>query len=212
MIPLILKLKKTRHKEIAKAQDIIIEELYKTFDKAVLHGGTAVWRCYNGNRFSEDIDVYLQKNSEKINTLFANLERRGFYIEKKKIGQNSLYSSLQWNRTTVRLEALFKEVDGILKEYETSEGNLITVYTLSAKELVKEKTSAYLTRRKIRDLYDIFFLLRHIKSKDETVKELNILVKRFKEPLDEKELKVLIIEGIAPNAKKMLEYIKDWLR
>lgn len=212
MIPLILKLKKTRHKEIAKAQDLIVEELYKIFDKAVLHGGTVIWRCYQGNRFSEDVDVYLSKYPEKINTLFTNLERRGFLVEKKKVSQNSLCSALQWDRVTIRLEALFKKIDGTLKEYETSEGNFITVYTLSAEELVKEKINAYLKRRKIRDLYDIFFLLRHVKSKDKIVKELEILVKRFKEPLDEEELKVLIIDGIAPDARKMLEYIKDYTR
>ena len=73
MIPLILKLKKSSQKEIAKAQDLIVEEIYKIFDKAIIHGGTSIWRCYNGNRFSEDIDMYIPKEISKINDLFENL-------------------------------------------------------------------------------------------------------------------------------------------
>ena len=34
--------------------------------------------------------------------------------------------------------------------------------------------------------------------------------KEFKSPIDEKELKILILEGIAPNYKEILEYIKQW--
>lgn len=207
MIPLILKLKKVIHKEVAKAQDLIVEELYKIFDKAVLHGGTAIWRCYKGNRFSEDIDVYLPKDTKNINILFKNLEKKGFIIEKKKISENSLFSKLILNRTLVRFEAIFKRQEGVLKEYETAEGNLITVYTLLPEEIIKEKTDAYLKRFKIRDLYDIFFLLRHVKDKDKVMVNLKTLIRKFKKPIDEKELKVLIIEGIIPNVGDMKSYI-----
>lgn len=207
MIPVILKLKKTVHKEIAKAQDIIIEELYVSFEKAVLHGGTSIWRCYNGNRFSEDIDVYLPRDVKKINTLFEKLKERGFNITKKKIGKVSLFSILQLNRTVVRFEAIFKKVKGSLKEYENAESNFITVYTLTPEELIREKVSAYLKRLKIRDLYDVFFLLRYIKNKDKIKGELKKLINNFKMPIDEKELKVLIIEGIVPNVDEILKYI-----
>ncbi len=210
MIPLILKLKKLRHKEIAKAQDLIVEELYTVFNNAVMHGGTAIWRCYKGNRFSEDIDVYLTKNIEKLNILFSNLENKGFAIEKKKISENSLYSNLVFNGTAVRFEALFKNVEGILKEYETAEGNLITIYTLGAEELIKEKINAYSERLKIRDLYDIFFLLRYA-DKSKVKLDIKKLLKQFKKPLDEQELKILILEGLTPDVEKMIQYLKSFI-
>jgi predicted nucleotidyltransferase component of viral defense system len=209
MIPLILRLKKARHKEIAKAQDLIVEGLYNVFNNAVLHGGTAIWRCYKGNRFSEDVDVYLTKNNEKLNILFSNLEKKGFLIEKKKISANSLYSNLIFNGTAVRFEALFKPRDRILKEYETAEGNFITVYTLSAEELIKEKVAAYLKRLRIRDLYDVFFLLRYA-DKSKVRQDIKKLSEQFNKPLDEQELKVLILEGLTPSAEKMLQYIKSF--
>jgi predicted nucleotidyltransferase component of viral defense system len=212
MIPLILRLKKKGHKELAKAEDLIVEELYKFFSNAVLHGGTAIWRCYNGNRFSEDIDVYIEKDIKKIDALFEALEKKGFSIQKKKIGEKSLFSVLQFNRQIVRLEAIFKKAGGFLAEYETVEGNFITVYALTPEELIKEKINAYLKRFKVRDLYDVFFLLRHVKDKNKILDELRKLLNNFKEPIDKTELKVLIIEGIVPGTEKIIEYIKHYAK
>ncbi|MBI2110303.1 nucleotidyl transferase AbiEii/AbiGii toxin family protein [Candidatus Woesearchaeota archaeon] len=211
MLPLILRLKRESHKQIALAQDIIVQEMYKIFNDAVLHGGTAIWRCYKGKRFSEDIDVYLKGEAEKINLFFSNLEKRGFTIKKKKIGENSLFSLLSINRTEVRFEALFKKKSGVLKEYETAEGNLITVYTLAPEEFINEKAEAYLKRLKVRDLYDVFFLLRYAQHKDKVKLSLQKITKGFKAPRDEKDLKILILEGVVPNVQDMKEYIKSYM-
>ena len=210
MIPLILKLKKNAHKEIAVAQDLIIQEIVNVFDNAVLHGGTGIWRCYNGNRFSEDIDIYLRKDIDKIDLFFKNLERKGFTIEKKRIKDNSLYSTVRINGTIVRVEGLFKRIEGILKEYETIDGNFITIYSLAPEELIIEKVETYLKRLKIRDLYDIFFLLRYVNDTIKVNHAVKKLIKNFDRPVDEKELKVLILEGLVPDYGKMLEYIKKW--
>src|SRR3989338_458398 len=109
MMPLILRLKKETHRNIARAQDTIVNEIFSVFEEAALHGGTAIWRCYNGNRFSEDIDVYIKRDLDRINLLFNKLEKKGFVIVKRKIGRNRLFSTLQFNRTLVRFEALFKK-------------------------------------------------------------------------------------------------------
>jgi len=210
-IPIILKLRKGSHKEIAKAQDIVVKILYETFEKAVFHGGTAIWRCYNGNRFSEDVDVYIPNDREKINFLFKKFEKAGFRIEKKKISENSIYSKLKMNNTEVRFEALLRKSSGILKDYETAEGNIIVVYTLTPEDFIEEKVNTYLKRLKIRDLYDIFFLLRHVKNKDDVKKILRKLAKGFRKPEDEADLKVLILEGIIPKADKMIDYIKSFI-
>jgi predicted nucleotidyltransferase component of viral defense system len=211
MIPLVLRLRKAAHKEIAKAQDMVVTELYRIFESAILHGGTSIWRCYGGNRFSEDIDSYVPKDQGRIGALFENLERRGFVIQKKKVTEKSVYSDLRLNRTAVRFEATFRKVRGVLKEYETSDGNLITVYTLTPEDLIREKVNAYLGRLKIRDLYDIFFLLRHAKEKERVREPLSLLITDFKMPVDREELKALIIEGIVPAPGAMIEYIKRWL-
>ena len=211
MIPLILRLKKSAHKEIAAAQDLVVITLYDIFNNAVLHGGTSIWRCYKGNRFSEDIDAYIPKEIDKINSLFNVLLKKGFIIKKKKIIKNSIFSVLYYRKTVVRFEAIFKKVNGSLKEYETSDGNFITVYTLEPEELIIEKIKTYLGRLKIRDLYDIFFLLRYVKNNEKVENRVKELISDFKKPIDESELKVLIIEGLVPSSDKMISYIKNWI-
>ena len=206
--PLVLRLKKEGHKRIAKAQDLIIQEVYRAFGTGVLHGGTAVWRCYGGNRFSEDVDMYVVRDLEKLQVLFEHLKKRGFSIIKKKVGERAFYSVLELDRVQVRFEALFKRVHGSLKEYESVDGNFFMVYTLTPEELIKEKVEAYLNRRKIRDLYDVFFLLGHVKAIGPVMECLGRLIKQFQQPVDKKELKVLIFEGIIPDDQKLLEYIK----
>lgn len=209
MIPLRIRLKREMHRNVATAQDLIMEEMYSAFSDAVLHGGTAIWRCYGGNRFSEDIDVYLKKDDNRIDQFFKNLENKGFIIEKKKISKNSIFSKLMLNRTLVRFEAVFKSIKGSLKEYETADGNFIAVYTLTPEELIIEKVDTYMKRLKIRDLYDIFFLLRHVKDNRKISSKLKLFIREFKQPIDEKDLKVIILEGLTPSSEKMLEYIKD---
>jgi len=207
-IPLILKLKRINHRKIAEAQDMIIKELYKVFDKAVLHGGTALWRCYEGNRFSEDVDVYIPRDIRKINLLFEKFEKAGFKIIKKKIGENSIYSVLNFNGTLVRFEVLFKKIRGFLKEYAEINGSLMIVYTLTPEELIEEKLNTYLKRLKIRDLYDVFFLLRYVKIDEKIRKRLEHLIKNFKKPVDEQDLKIIIIEGLVPSIEDLFLRIK----
>jgi len=211
-IPLNLKLKKRSQKDLAYAQDVLIEELYNFFPNAIIHGGTAIWRCYNGNRFSEDIDIYIIKDDNKINNFFKSLEKKGFRIIKKRIKENSLYSEIIINDTSIRFEATFQTKKPSLRRYETSESFFINVLTLSIEELIIEKVHAYLKRRKIRDLYDIFFLLNNAKKEKGVINYLNKLIKNFEEPIDETNLTTIIISGAIPNSKQLMEGIKIWVK
>ncbi len=211
MLPIVLRLRKALHKSVAKAQDLIMEAVYEVFDDAVLHGGTSIWRCYKGNRFSEDMDVYLPRDVKKLNKLFQTFEKKGFVIEKKRIKENSVYSTLNLNGTLVRFESLFKKVEPSLKEYETAEGNLLSVYTLTPEQLIKEKAATYLKRRKVRDLYDVFFLLRYVEDVSAIRSALGDFLSKFEKPVDAAELKVLLFEGLVPTVEKMLTYIKSRL-
>jgi predicted nucleotidyltransferase component of viral defense system len=207
-IPLQARLKKESWRKLASAQDLIVNETYKIFPSAVLHGGTAIWRCYNGKRFSEDLDFYLPKDGKKVNDLFNTLEKKGFNIIKKKISENSIYSELEFNRVSVRLEAIFRKVRGILCDYESSEGNIISIYSLSAENFIIEKISTYLKRFKIRDLWDIFFLLKDIKDINKISDSVSKLIKEYGKPVDEENLQSIILEGIVPSSNKIIEYIK----
>ena len=207
-IPLAVRLKRESHRKIAYAQDLVLEQVYKSFNNAVLHGGTAIWRCFSGKRFSEDLDFYLENSKEKINSVFDNLEKIGFKIVKKKVSDTSVYSELEFDRVRVRLEAIFKKVSGILSDYENSEGNTISIYSLSAEDFIKEKIETYLKRKKIRDLWDIYFLIKELKDISRIKKELSRLVKIYTPPIDEDNLKLIILEGITPTSREMFDYIR----
>lgn len=211
-LPISLKLKKRMHKDVAYAQDILVDSLYRFFPDAIIHGGTAIWRCYKGNRFSEDVDVYIKKNEKKIEELFAELEKKGFKIVKKRIKENSLYSVLDFNGTNVALEAVFKDESKFLKEYETYGGILINVYTLTPERLVQEKVETYIKRRKIRDLYDIFFLLRYVKDKEEVIGSIKKLIAEFEKPIDGENLNAIILSPPVPSTEEMLSHIERWAR
>ncbi len=207
-IPLQTKLKREIHRKIAYAQDLVVKEVYSVFDKAVLHGGTAIWRCYGGKRFSEDLDFYLSKDKIKIEVLFENLKKAGFDIKKKKISDNSIYSELELDRLSVRLEATFQKVSGVICDYEMSDGNIISVYSLTPESFLVEKSNTYLKRFKVRDLWDIFFLLKMVKNPS-AIKEIGNLIKNYKKPIDEENLKVILLEGIVPSANEIIDYIKQ---
>lgn len=210
-IPLNQRLKRRQHIEIARLQDIVVETMYRVFPEGVLHGGTAIWRCYSGSRFSEDIDVYIERNLERIDELFRLLSSMGFHISKKRVRENSLYSRLVMDRTEIRFEAVFRKMQGVVMEYETYEGILLNVYTLLPEDIMIEKIAAYKKRRKIRDLYDIFFLARSVEDFRRIKPPLREFLNSFERPLDESDLRVLILFGISPKTDDMLQYLRRWL-
>jgi len=207
-LPLGLRLKREAHKKIADAQDLIVVEVYKKFNKAILHGGTGIWRCYSGLRFSDDLDFYLPRDNKKIEELFLDLKRKGFEIIKKKIGDRSVYSELKINRTSVQLEATFQEAKGVLADYEMSDGNLLSIFSLTPKNFIIEKIDTYLKRFKIRDLWDVFFLSRIAPPDEKLTESINQLIEHYKPPIDENDINSIIFEGIIPSSEEMITYIK----
>ncbi|MBM5805926.1 MAG: nucleotidyl transferase AbiEii/AbiGii toxin family protein [Candidatus Verstraetearchaeota archaeon] len=203
-------MRREEHKKIARLQDIIVETLYRVFSRAVIHGGTSIWRCYSGNRFSEDVDAYIERDPARTERFFEELKRAGFETVKRRTTKNSLYSVLSLGGVEVRFEALFKCVEGVVKEYETYEGILLNVFTLLPEEMVAEKIEAYLKRRKVRDLYDIFFMLRHVQVAEGVKPVLARLLQNFSDPVDEGELKALIMFGAIPSKEDIVEYLRRW--
>ena len=215
ILPLNKKLKKKIHRTIALAQDVLVISVYDLFPKAVIHGGTAIWRCFGSNRFSEDVDLYLPIGLKKagVGRFLDDLKRRGFTIEKFKTTENAIFSRFSYVDAAVRCEAVFKNVESfVTKPFEMVDGTFMMVNTLSAEKVIEEKVSAYLRRRKVRDLYDIFFLLKFVEEKEETRDVLAKLLKDFKAPEDSDELKTLIVLGAVPNVKDMVGEIERWVR
>ena len=137
-------------------------------------GGTALRIIYNSPRFSEDLDFSAKGISIK------DLEH-AFLETLNDIERENISVSIQEAKTTsggylslVKLEA--QEFQSVLMELEVSFRNTqlnqevvtvsrefvppYTVFYLSLEQLVDEKIQALLLRKKPRDFYDLYFMLR----------------------------------------------------
>ena len=216
IIPLEKRLRKSIHKKIASTQDLIVENLYNFFPKAIIHGGTVIWRCYSSKRFSEDIDVYIPKEQKKevlFEEFIDSLKANGFVVKKFKFTNNSVFCKLERDEIEIRFEVTFRTLKNFLvKPFEATDGTFMNVYTLYTDDLLIEKINAYKSRKKVRDLYDIWFLLNLVEDKNKVKFYIINLLKDLERPRDYKTLKALIILGPVPTAENLIEGVKTWVK
>lgn len=205
-LPLTKVLRKRVHAEIAMLQDEILEVVYSIVDRAVLHGGTAIWRCYGGNRFSEDLDFYFPAG-ENFGVAFRRaVEERGLQVIKYKRTKNTVFAKATNGDVEVRLEMGLRKARGeVVRQYTRADGSFADVFTLSPEALVLEKMSAYRSRRLIRDVYDIYHL-RNMLEREETIKkEIDAFMADIPKPIDEKSLRTVVYSGASPTFEQIVE-------
>lgn len=159
-------------------QHLFLAYLYKlsASDKLLFKGGTALRIIYGSPRFSEDLDftgenIYRYEIIEElfINTL-SEIEKQGIKIGLKEAKPTSggylgiihyeLYNFIEDMNFEISLRkggVLAKEVTTVISDFSPP----YTVYHLSGKDIVKGKMAALISRKKPRDYYDLYFLLRH---------------------------------------------------
>jgi len=208
-IPLEKRLRKRLHVEIGRLQDEVVEAAYALDSGLVFHGGTAIWRCFNGNRFSEDIDLYCPKPEKMADGLEAALSSRALSLVKFKRTENLIFSKISNGEAEVRLEInLSAKKKGVAMRYERINGSSMDVLCLSADELFCEKISAYENRRFVRDIYDIYHLSGMVEPEGGNAKLIAELLTGFKPPVDERNLPALIYAGAVPSVDQMLLSLK----
>jgi predicted nucleotidyltransferase component of viral defense system len=196
--------------EKAKLQDLLIEIIYNYIQPdAVLYGGTAIWRCFGSNRFSEDIDIYVNSNFSK--NLKKELERNQLKIVWKnpKIKSWKISNGI----TEVLLETKIGEPEKIPIQYKKVDGSSITVFSLPPLDLAIRKMEAYSQRLFIRDLYDIMFLTNFLNKDDYYTKtKFKEFLSNIKKPIDEKILSSLILKGYSKFTFRMIvDYLRRWV-
>lgn len=213
-IPLALKLRKKLHRDVAAAQDLLVLQVYASFPESVLHGGTAIWRCYRGNRFSEDIDAFIpHQEARRLEAFVRGLRARGLVPVKFKETQNSVYVKFAYAGAEVRFEAVTEaRKEYVVRQYEMLDGSFMLVRTLSPEDLILEKIAAYRGRRKVRDLYDIYFLVNSVEKRDKVAGRLREFLGEAGRPVDENILRAVIMMGTAPAVDDMMEAISGWAR
>lgn len=165
------------------AQHLFLSELYQLpgSEKLLFKGGTALRIVYNSPRFSEDLDFSLfmapyTKPQEFVENLFvgvlARMEKNNIRVELGNksaptsggyFGVATLYVpdyapiNIEINISTRSENELKLEVDSVANGFVPT----YTIYHLSQEELVNEKVfGALLERKKPRDFYDLYFIMR----------------------------------------------------
>lgn len=163
MVGMLLDLLKTKEqKEKAKLQDTIINIIYNKFDDVVIHGGTAVWRCYGGERFSKDIDLYVP-TANGAKKIILEIKRNGLRCEEKQLRKTRkgiINPFIVGSYYDVKLDfnIVHKSYRFYYGDYLMASSGIRKVITLYPEELIVEKIMAYEDRQEARDVYDIWIL------------------------------------------------------
>ena len=207
-IPLANQLKKRQQVETALLQDEIIRIIYLVAEDMVLHGGTAIWRCYSGKRFSEELDFYSSSFPNVMKQFEKRVLSQGLKIEKMKDTGNVIFSSVSNGKTIVKLEVNHtRKVNGSITSYELVDGTGIEILSLMPDQLINEIIDAYSDRRYVRDLYDIYHLVKSGSMLESTRTRLRFFLQNIQHPVDESILKSIVYIGLAPTFDRMVNEI-----
>ncbi|MDR0950182.1 MAG: nucleotidyl transferase AbiEii/AbiGii toxin family protein [Candidatus Ancillula sp.] len=144
-----------KHGEVIKAFLVFLNQRSDGF---VLKGGTSLSQCYGLNRFSEDIDLDI-KHGKIENHVKTFCEQMGYSY---RLSKNSSFTERCFidygnDQHPLKVEASSrrKEIPG--SEIEVING--INVYSIN--RIAIGKIGAYNQRDKIRDLFDISFIVNN---------------------------------------------------
>ncbi|MBI3587570.1 nucleotidyl transferase AbiEii/AbiGii toxin family protein [Candidatus Micrarchaeota archaeon] len=206
-LPIARRMRKKSQVDVAFLQDEIADILYSIEQRAVIHGGTAIWRCYDGKRFSEDLDFYAF--GKDLGELPAKAESRGIKVLKFRMTDNLLFAGFSDGEAEVRLEVDFAaRKAGALAPFERTDGSSMQVFSLTPEELIVEKIAAYRGRRLIRDLYDIAHLSGLVKAGQVVARPLSGFLSNVATPLDEQNLKAIVYSGAIPTYGELVSSLR----
>ena len=216
---------------------LLLFEIYRVFNyKLIFKGGTSLNYFYNLNRFSEDLDFsFTGENSSvergKINRKFEialesvgkqytinRIEHRGRKENDTVVGMNfdlrvhgPLYeSSRQMQNINIDISLrgdVLRESENkyMLPSYQDIPLFLVPVMNLE--EIVAEKIASIMERDKIRDIYDLYFLLFLKKVKYDESLVIEKMRRRNEKFEREKLMKRIQIASSLMKWKSELSYL-----
>jgi len=164
-------------------QHVFLSELYRLpkAERLLFKGGTALRIIYGSPRFSEDLDFSALKTAEYplkkfVEDLFVQvlieIERTGIKVEiGQKSGQTTggyfgvaIFNILDYQPIGMEINISERNRKDINAEVDSIANDFTPTYTLlhlPQEELVNEKIfSALVERKKPRDFYDLYFIMR----------------------------------------------------
>lgn len=158
-------------------QHLFLSYLYraKESEKVLFKGGTALKIIYGSPRFSEDLDfsgfrVFSSSIEQLVEDTLLEIEREGIKADVQESTKTSggylaiINLSFLGYLVNVQLEISLRRRNAIKGAAVLVNSDLIPPYTLlqlPEEDLVEEKIQALLTRKKPRDFFDLYFILRN---------------------------------------------------
>ncbi len=213
---------------------------YKNYEDAIFKGGTCLKYILGLQRFSEDIDFNIKnpkKFKEQVKKVIDKINQFGIkaYFIKEKIFDESytceigfhgpLYKGSSQTQNKFRIDAGYREGtvikpewNMIKSEYPETEDSFL-VLNMSLEEIFVEKIIALMTRKKGRDLYDLWFLIKTgvklnkqlLKTKSEKIDITNldfkiiITKKEYERDISRLTNRIIPYEDIKKEIVRLLE-------
>jgi len=136
-----------------------LQYMNKQSSDYILKGGTSLMTCYGLDRFSEDIDLDCV-HSAKIKTIvddFCNIRGYTYRVAKDTNTVKRFMINYGNDRKPLKIEVSYRKKIIEPSEYTRISG--ITVYNID--DICRMKMNAYISRDKIRDLYDLSFICKN---------------------------------------------------
>lgn len=223
-------------------QILFLNKLYKNekSSQVFFKGGTAIHFLFGAPRFSEDLDFTVTYSENEflslINLIFKEFVKEGEFSFKERKTITGKRFLLTANHdvlpyaTFINLDFSFRE-----KVIQPSKSTIDTpypviftsfIYHLSSEEICAEKIRALLTRKKGRDLFDLWFLtsqgvainnvivkekLKYYQKTNYTNTELLNSIKKISEKEFETDMRPFIPIDDRNKLKERYKYIQSYL-
>ncbi len=176
-------------------QHLFLSQLYRIegAENILFKGGTALKIIYGSPRFSEDLDFSIfnieQYQQEKFiddifNNVLVEIERTGIKVElgpkprptKEGYYGDATFKIYDYPSVAASINVSSRNGQNVKGEVDSISNDFVPTYNvfhLPQEKLVEEKIDALLERKKARDFYDLYFIMRRGLLTLEQKKRLN---------------------------------------
>jgi len=177
--------------EILEIEILELLNSIKVLDALYFGGGTMLRLCHNLNRYSTDLDFWLDisANSKQIFQEIRNLLSKNYRLKDSMNKRNTILFELTSSSVNRSLKIeIRKEQKDFQWEYKIAFSRFtikqVLVKALTLEQMMHNKIEALLSRKIIRDAFDIEFLLMRgveLPSDKSKLQEAIMVINNFKE-------------------------------